>query len=171
MSIKPPPGRVSVLIGKFFSKEWLEWFDSIKRRLNSIFTSMGQNKIQKDLTFSDDAAGALTLFTVTGDVYVTIIPVITTDLTSVAGANIRLGIVGDTDSMIVDTVATALDARGVWFDKTPNTEIEPLDRKRAYIIADGNNIILTLDAQVDAGAITFYCFWTGLSADGNVVAA
>ncbi|KKM86590.1 hypothetical protein LCGC14_1277470 [marine sediment metagenome] len=136
----------------------------------AIFTTIGRYKIQKDLTFSN-STGTLTLFTVTGDVFVSIIPIITTDLTSAAAANIRMGVVGATDAMIVDSLSTVLDARGIWVDQTPDSEIEPLDRTRSYIITDGNDINLTLDAQVDAGAITFYCFWTPLSADGNVVVA
>lgn len=137
-----------------------------------IYTSLGEFKIQKDLTFSN-STGTLTLFTVTGDVWVNIIPVITTDVTSAAGANIRMGIVGNTDAMIVDSLATGLDARGIWVDQTPDNEIESTERVRGYFITDGNNIILTLDAQVDAGAITFYCFWSPLdtAGAGNVVVA
>ena len=124
--------------------------------------------IRKDLAFSNDS-GTLTLFTVTGDVIVWIIPVITTDVTSAALANVRLGVVGNTDAMIVDSQAVDLDARGIWVDQTPDNEIEPIDRVRSFIITDGNNIILTLDGQVDAGAIRFYLFWAPLSNDGNVV--
>ena len=124
--------------------------------------------IRKDLTFSNDS-GTLALFTVTGDVIVWIIPVITTDLTSAALADVRLGVVGNTDAMIVDSQAVDLDARGIWVDQTPDNEIEPIDRVRSFIITDGNNIILTLDGQVDAGAIRFYLFWAPLSNDGNVV--
>ena len=124
--------------------------------------------IRKDLTFSNDS-GTLALFTVTGDVIVWIIPVITTDLTSAALADVRLGVVGNTDAMIVDSQAVDLDARGIWVDQTPDNEIEPIDRVRSFIITDGNNIILTLDGQVDAGAIRFYLFWAALSNDGNVV--
>ena len=129
---------------------------------------MDHSLIRKDLTFSNDS-GTLTLFTVTGDVIVWMIPIIVTDVTSVALANIRLGVVGNTDAMIVDSQAVDLDARGIWVDQTPDNEIEPLDRIRSYIITDGNNIVLTLDAQVDAGAIRFYLYWVPLSNDGNVV--
>ena len=132
------------------------------------FMGMDHSLIRKDLTFSNDS-GTLTLFTVIGDVIVWMIPVIVTDVTSAALANIRLGVVGNTDAMIVDSQAVDLDARGIWVDQTPDNEIEPLDRIRSYIITDGNNIVLTLDAQVDAGAIRFYLYWVPLSNDGNVV--
>ena len=136
----------------------------------NIYTGLGENKITKDLTFSNDS-GALTLFTVTGDVWVNILPVITTDVLSAAVANVRLGVVGNTDAMIVDSVSTALLARAIWVDQTPDYEIETTERIRGYFITDGNDVILTADAQVDSGVIRFYCFWSPLSSDGNVVVA
>lgn len=123
----------------------------------------------KELTFSNDT-GALTLFTVTGDVVVELIPVVITNVTSVASANIRLGIIGATNAIITDTLSTELDAREIWISTGPDSEIEPLESRRSYIIAGSNDIILTLSAQVDAGAITFYCFWSPLSVDGNLIA-
>lgn len=130
--------------------------------------ALGMHKLIQDITFSNDT-GTVIVFTVTGDVIVRLIPVITTDVTSAAAANVRLGVVGNTDAMIVDSLSTGLDARGIWVDQTPDYEIEPVERNRGYIITDGNDVILTLDAQVDAGVIRFYCFWTPLSTDGKVV--
>jgi hypothetical protein len=127
-------------------------------------------RLIQDITFSNDT-GTVNVFTVTGDVLVRIIPVITTDVVPDTTANIRLGVVGNTDSMIVDSISTNLDARGIWVDQTPDYEIEPTDRARDYIITDGNDIILTLDAQVNSGVIRFYCFWSKLSIDGKVVNA
>ena len=135
-----------------------------------IFTSLGKFKIQKDLTFSNDT-GTVALFTVTGDVFVNIVPVITTTLVPNTAANVRMGVVGNTDAMISDSVSTDLVARGIWVDQTPDFEIESTERIRGYIITDGNDINLTLSAQVNSGAITFYCFWSPLSGDGNVVPA
>ena len=131
---------------------------------------LGRNRLQKDLTFSNNT-GTVTLFTVTGDVIVKIIPVIVTNVTSALTADVRLGVTGFTDAMIVDSVSTDLDARGIWVDQTPTNEIEPTDGIRDYIVVDGNDIILTLSAQVDAGALRFYCYWTPISPDGNVVVA
>jgi hypothetical protein len=133
--------------------------------------ALGQNFQIQDITFTNEGAGAVSVFTVTGDVIVRIIPVITTTHTSAAAANIKLGVVGNTDAMIVDSLATGLVARGIWVDQTPTNEIESDERVRGYIITDGNDVILTLDAQVDTGVIRFYCFWTPLSSDGNVVNA
>ncbi len=134
------------------------------------FGWLGANKIQKDLTFSNDT-GTVNLFTITGDVIVQIIPIIATTLVPNTTANVKLGIVGNTDSMIVDSVSTDLVARGIWVDQTPDNEIESLERIRSYIITDGNDVILTLSAQVNTGAITFYCFWTPLSTGSLVIVA
>ncbi len=133
------------------------------------YSWLGGNKAQKDVIFSN-STGTVNLFTVTGDVIVQIIPVITTDVVPDAAADIRLGVTGNTDALIVDSDATGLDARGIWVDQTPDYEVEPLDRIRSYIITDGNDILLTLSAQVNSGAITFYCFWTPLSSGASVVA-
>jgi len=133
--------------------------------------SLGRNKLIQDITFSNEGAGAVSVFTVTGDVLIRIIPVVTTTLTSAAAANIKLGAIGSTDAMIVDSLATNLVARGIWIDQTPDNEIEAVDRIRSYINVDGNDIILTLDAQIDTGVIRFYCFWSPLSSDGSVVNA
>ncbi len=133
--------------------------------------ALGQNKLIQDITFSNEAAGAVGVFTVTGDVLVRIIPVISTTATSAAAANIRLGIIGNTDAMIVDSLATDLVARGIWVDQTPDNEIETDERVRGYIVTDGNDVILTLDAQIDTGVIRFYCFWTPLSSGATVVNA
>lgn len=127
-------------------------------------------KVIKALTFDNDT-GALTLFTVTGDVRVEIIPICKTNLASVALANMRLGVVGNTDAILVDTQAVDLDANEFWNDQSPTDEIQTSDRSRKYDISNGNNIILTLDAQIDSGAITFYCYWTPHSADGLLVSA
>ena len=134
------------------------------------FMWLGPNSITKELVFSNDT-GTVALFTVTGDVIVKIIPVIVTDVVPNTTANIRMGVVGNTNAMIVDSVSTNLDARGIWVDQTPDNEIEPLDRIRSYVVMDGNDINLTLSAQVNSGAITFYCFWTPLSSDGKIIVA
>lgn len=134
------------------------------------FGWLGANKIQKDLTFSNDT-GTVNLFTVTGDVIVQIIPVIVTDLVPDTTAKVKLGVVGNIDAMIVDSDVDDLDARGIWVDQTPDFEIETTERMRSYIITGGNDIILTLSAQVDSGAITFYNFWTPLSSNGLVAVA
>jgi len=135
------------------------------------FAGLGQSVVTKTLTFSNDAAGQVNLFTVTGDVIVKVVPVCTTNIASAAAGNITMGAVGDLDAMIGTTLGTDIDAREIWIDATPDSEIEAFATIRDYIITDGNDIQLDLDAQIDSGVIAFYCFWTPLSSDGNVVAA
>ena len=55
--------------------------------------------------------------------------------------------------------------------------VRPFDHRnpvtiKEFIITDGNDIQLTCGiANTNTGVIAFYCFWTPLSSDGNVVAA
>jgi hypothetical protein len=121
-------------------------------------------------TFSNDGAGALSLFTVTGDVVVRIIPICKTIVASAAGANVELGVSADTDAMLGSTLSTDIDADKVWIDASPDSQIEPESTSRDYIIANGDDVILTLDAQVDSGVIAFYCLWRPLSSGATVVA-
>lgn len=123
----------------------------------------------KELVFKNDTA-PLSLFAVTGDVIVRIKAVCKNDVASAAAANIELGVSADTDAMIGATVATAIDEGEIWHDATPDSSIEAESTSRDYIISGGDDVILTLSGQVDSGAITFYCHWFPLSADGSVVA-
>jgi len=132
--------------------------------------STGMNRIQKDITFSGDS-GAIPLFTITGDVIVRIIPVIIDDLGSTEGAKIRLGTTTSTNAIISDTLATNMVARKIWHDISPNSEAEPESVRPDYIVTDGNIIQLSLDKQVDSGSISFYCYWSPLSANGRVEGA
>jgi hypothetical protein len=126
--------------------------------------------IRKELTFSNDT-GTVTLFTVTGDVYVRIVPICKTSVASAAAGNIRMGVSSVTDAMIPDTVGTDIDQNDIWHDASPDSNIEAESVSRDYIISAGDDVILTLSAQIDSGAITFACHWSPISADGLVVVA
>ena len=135
----------------------------------------------KTLTFAGGSANAIgdhdgsgdpaTLFTVTGQVAVSVIAVCTTDLTFDANATIEVGIGGGSQIIATsDQTVSALIAREIWHDTTPDAEIELLSVAGEFIITDGNDI--TLDcavANVTGGVIEFYCLWYPLSSDGNVV--
>jgi hypothetical protein len=126
--------------------------------------------VTKALTFSNDT-GTVSLFTVTGDVIVRVVPICKTNLASAGGCNIELGVSADVDAMIASTDALDVDANEIWVDASPTSSIEPESTSRDYMISNGDDVILTLSAQVDSGAITFYCYWTPQSSDGMVVAA
>ena len=127
-------------------------------------------RVIKSLTFANDT-GTVNLFTVTGDVHVVVIPICKTNVASGAAGSIELGVSGDTDAMIASTLGTDIDANEIWIDAGPNSNIEAGSTGLDYYISNGDDIILTLSAQIDSGAIDFTCFWYPISSDGNVVAA
>jgi hypothetical protein len=142
----------------------------IRQTTEAASPTRGRFRAIKEVTFDNDT-GTINLFTVTGDVVVHILAVCKTSVTSAAAANIRLGIPASTDSIIGDTLATGCTAGLIWNDQTPGSKIEPADRVRAYDVTTGENIALTLDGQVDTGAITFYLYWTDHGTGASVVSA
>ena len=145
--------------------------DPIEVDLSNVSQGVIMSKVTKAVTFSN-TTGTVDLFTVTGDVQIKLLAVAKTTCASVADCNAQVGIAGDLDAILPDTDITLLAAEEIWNDTFPSSEIEAMgESSRDYDISDGNDIIMTLSAQADSGAITFYCFWTPLSANGNVVAA
>lgn len=130
----------------------------------------GYSTAIKAVTFAN-TVGTVNLFTVTGDVIVKAIAVVKTVCASAGACNGSVGIAGATNTIIAVTDITLMAAEEIWHDATPDAEIEALTVLKEFIISDGNDIILTLSAQADSGAITFYCLWTPLSTNGTVVAA
>lgn len=127
-------------------------------------------KAIKTLTFANLAAAA-DLFTVTGSVIAKIVAICTTLVASAAAGNIEVGIAGTTGVIIPTTVASAIVAGEIWHDAAPDAEIEALSTRREFIIADGNDIILTPSAQIDSGVIVFVCTYSVLEAGSTLVAA
>jgi len=129
--------------------------------------ALGMHRLEKTVEFSG-GSDPITLFTVTGDVIVRIIPICKDDIQSTEAPNISLGVEGDADAMISDTVAEDLATDEIWIDVSPDSKVEAADAIRAYIISGGNDVILTPDDKIDSGEIVFYCFWSPLSTDGEV---
>jgi len=136
----------------------------------------------KDVTFAggtpnaigdyDGTGNPVTLFTVTGRVRCKLRAVCTTTLTIDATATVEVGISGNTAVFIAQTAGDAPDANEIWHDASPDnaTELESVNAER--ILANGQDILLTVaTANVLTGVIRFYCEWTPISSDGNVVAA
>ncbi len=132
----------------------------------------GSAKAIKAVTFSN-TSGAVNLFTVTGDVIARIIAIVKTVVASAGGCNGSVGIAGATAAIIASTDITLMAADEIWHDNSPDALIEAMSVAGAagFIISGGKDIVLTLSAQADSGAVTFYCLWSPLSADGAVVAA
>ena len=133
-------------------------------------SAFGKELVTKTMTFSN-TTGAQTLFTVTGHVIVRVVSVCTTACASAGACNVEIGTAASTAAITAQTDVTLLAAEEIWHDATPDAEIEAMSVLSDHIITDGNDIILTLSAQVDSGVVAFYCIWTPLSSDANVVAA
>ena len=125
--------------------------------------------------FTDDtgAAGAFTIFTVTGDVVVQVFGLCQVLMDSGGAAKIELGIAGNTASLIAQTTATDLDAYEAWQDAGPEPNPCPVSLdSRGFVIANGADIILTVSAaDLTVGDVDFVCRWWPISTNGNVVAA
>ena len=124
----------------------------------------------KTITYSaltTGAVGLTTLFTVMGAVGVRLFGVCSVDLTG--SGTLEAGISGNTAALLAQTTGTAIDANEVWIDTAPAT-VEALPA--IQIIGAGQDIIQTIGTDtLTAGTLTYYCLWTPLSTDGNVVAA
>lgn len=113
------------------------------------------------------ATGATTLFTVTGVVAMKIFAVCSSDLTSGGAATLEVGVSGNTAALIAQTTATNIDNGEIWVDTSPAT-VEALPTHSIVI----NDVIQTIGTTtVTGGTLTYYCLWSPISTDGNVVAA
>ena len=124
--------------------------------------------------FTQDGGAQTTfpIFTVTGDVYIFgIFGVCKTTLDSVGAPKIELGIVGNTASLIAQTLAKDLDVDETWQDAAPTVNPAPVILLvRSFVLAAGADIGLkTTVADLTAGAIDFHVFWAPLSLDGYIV--
>jgi hypothetical protein len=120
-------------------------------------------------TLTTGAVGATTLFTVTGVVAVRVFGVCGL---SISGAGtLEVGIANATAVVLAQIAdATTLATDEIYTDSTPTTKVEALPG--ILIIGNGQDIIQTIGATpITAGQLTYYCLWTPLSQDGNVVAA
>jgi len=132
-------------------------------------TNLGLS-VPKEITYvagTTGATGASTLFTVTGTVAVRLFAYCSGDLTSGGAATLEVGIAGNTAALLAQTTATGIDSGEFWVDTGPAT-IEALPA--IQLVAA--NIIQTIGTTtVTGGTLTYYCLWTPISTDGNVVAA
>jgi len=116
-----------------------------------------------------------TVATVTGDVLVQVVAVVSTNCTSTAGTGtLELGTTDSTASLLVqDAVdATAFQAGDVWTTTTAaDNDFAALQDEWAAI-GGGQDIIATIATNnMTAGAIAFYIFWIPLSTNGAIVTA
>jgi hypothetical protein len=108
-----------------------------------------------------------TLFTVTGDVLISVFATCSVALVG-AGATIEVGVTGDTANFIAQTTASDIGIAEVWIDNAPaNKEYFPTES-----IISGTDIIQTVGtANITAGKLAYYALWRPLSSGASVVAA
>ena len=126
--------------------------------------------LSSEWTFVENLTGDQgnhTLFTVTGDVLVTIFGVCTTNMAG-STADFEVGVTGNTAGLIAQIADVEdLDAGDIYQDATPEVGTVALPSPR--IIIGGLDILLKItNADVTGGVVTFYCLWRPLSSDGNV---
>lgn len=132
-------------------------------------TNLGLS-VSKAITFTGAAGagaqGTIPLFTVTGTVQLYFFGVCNTDLVG-ASATLSAGVSGVETGLVGSTTATNIDSGTVWGDSSP-AAVDPMPTSK--IIGAGQDIILTVGtADITAGAMTYYCLWTPISEDGNIV--
>lgn len=138
-------------------------------------TVAAERKTIGNYSFAVDtgAQGAYTLFTVTGDIALSVFGICKTAVTG-ASATIEVGVAGNTAILIAQTTAANLILNEIWHDTTPTTTVESVAAatNNAFVISAGQDIIFTIaTADLTAGVIDFYALWKPLSNDANLVAA
>jgi hypothetical protein len=124
--------------------------------------------------FTDDGGTQIeyTLFTVTGDVLLTIFGI--SKITPIGASDISVGIVGNVDAFMAVTTGTDLDQYETWQDAVPEVNpgvVDVFGGARQFVIANGIDIVFDIDtANLTAGDIDFHAYWMPLSLDGGLVA-
>ena len=119
------------------------------------------------------AVGTFDLFTITGAVIVRLVCVCTETLVEGAGGGtVEVGITGKTATIIPQTVSMAIITGEIWHDAAPDSEIEDMAVMANRVIADGNDIFVTIANQnVTDGTLVFLALWAPVTLDGRLVAA
>ncbi len=117
------------------------------------------------------AIGTVALFTVTGTVIARVIAVCSTNVAG-ASATLEVGTSTGTAGLIAQTTGTDIDAGEIWHDASPDAGNELSSVGVENIIANGDNIIMTVGAaNATGGVLKFFVVWKPVSQDGNIVAA
>ncbi len=137
--------------------------------------NLGPNVLEKVVDFATATTGAIAskeLFTVTGEVLVTIIPVCETTALTGASATIEYGVAGDTDLFLGAITATNWDADGIGINTTPLAYLVVSDTQPKWAYLSGVDIGYEVKvATIDTGRVRWYCLWWPLSTDANVEVA
>lgn len=126
--------------------------------------------LESTWTFVDTTTGATgshTLFTVTGNVLVSVFGICDTGLTG-AGGEFEVGVTGNTAGLIAQIADLEdLDDGDIYIDATPEVGVAAVPS--TFILNDGLDILLKITtAAVSAGVVDFYCLWRPLSSGASV---
>lgn len=113
------------------------------------------------------AQGSHTLFTVTGDVLISVFGVCTTNMAG-SGADFEVGVTGNTAGLIAQIADVEdLDDGDVYIDATPEVGVAALPSM--FILNGGLDVLLKItNTTITGGVVKFYALWRPLSSDGNV---
>lgn len=113
------------------------------------------------------AQGSHTLFTVTGDVLLSVFGVCTTNMAG-SGADFEVGVTGNTAGLIAQIANVEdLDLGDVYIDATPEVGVAAVPSSQ--ILNDGLDVLLKItNATITGGVVTWYCLWRPLSDDANI---
>ena len=113
------------------------------------------------VTATTGKVGAHTLFTVTGNVLVSVFGVCDTSLTG--AATVEVGVAGNTAGLLAQIAnATTLDDGDVYVDA--DTAVGVAAIPSMFVLNDGADIIMTIGSTaVTAGVVDFYCLWRPLT--------
>ena len=144
---------------------------TVPQQIDANFRTITSNEaflLSSEWTFVENLTGdqaAHTVFTVTGDVLVSVWGQCKTDI--VGAGTMEMGIVGNTAALIAQIAnATSLDIGENWVDATPET-VSALPG--TFILNNGADIILTIGtADLTAGVVDFYVAWRPLSSDADI---
>ncbi len=128
-------------------------------------------KLESTWTFAAATTGAIashTLFTVSGNVALSVFGVVDTTLVSGGAAKIEVGLTGNTAVLIAQGTAANYADGDVYVDAT-DTRVGAGAIPAMQVINDGFDVLLTITtATLTAGAIDWYCLYRPLSSDGAV---
>jgi hypothetical protein len=134
---------------------------------------------QKVVTFTGGAGagavGTVNVFTVTGAVMLRLVCICTESLVDGVGTStISIGITGNVQLILVDLLATSIDAGETWAvdDEYETVALSIIAPSQELILANSQDIIATITVQpVTDGTLIFTAFWTPLTPGASVVAA
>src|SRR3972149_4816724 len=142
--------------------------------LDANFENISSNeafKLESTWTFVASTTGAIashTLFTVTGNVLLTVFGVVDTTLDSAGAPTIEVGVTGNTAALIAQGTAKNYADGDIYVDAT-DTRVGAGAVPAMQIVNDGFDVLLKITgATLTAGVIDWYCLWRPLSSDANI---